>query len=567
MRIASAQFQSQRRHGQTVHSPQNEVDRVINMKKSKSHDRVLARVGYLRGLALTLITVSAFCNSLQAQKNQRPNILFLFSDDHAIKSISAYGGPLKNVAPTPSIDRLAREGAVFLNSFCANSICGPSRATILTGKHSHKNGFMRNTGKGFDQSQWTVAKALQQGGYNTAVIGKWHLKTTPVGFDHWEILPGQGNYYNPVFIQQDGSRKRFDGYATDITTDKALTWLDQRDTSKPFFLMCQHKAPHRTFAPALRHLGAFDDVEIPEPDSLFDDYANRSRTLAKNEMEIDRHFDWAYDAKVRKDERGDVNLPKPDRYGTPEYNRMTPAQKKKWDAHFGPRNQEFLADFKDGKLTHREIVRWKYRRYMRNYLGTVKAVDENVGRVLQYLGDNGLADNTIVIYSSDQGFYLGEHGWYDKRWMFEESFRMPFLIRWPGVVKAGSKPRDLIQNIDYAPTFLEMAGLAVESEIQGRSLMPLLKEEANDWRQSLYYTYYEIGEHAVPQHFGVRSTTHKLIYFPQSDEWNLFDLQRDPGEMRSVYDDPEYLAIREKLVDEFKRLRELYGAPPMHATN
>ena len=253
----------------------------------------------------------------------RPNILFLLSDDHAIKSISAYGGPLADVAPTPNIDRIAKEGALFVNSFCANSICGPSRASILTGKHSHKNGFMRNTNKGFDSRQWTVAKELHGGGYTTAVIGKWHLKSKPVGFDHWEVFPGQGSYYNPVFDQMDGTRKRFEGYATDLTTDKAVAWLDGRDKSKPFFLMCQHKAPHRTFAPALRHLGSFDDVEIPEPETLFDDYKNRSKTLAGNEMEIDRHFDWAYDAKVRKDERGDVTLPEPDRYGTPEYNRMT----------------------------------------------------------------------------------------------------------------------------------------------------------------------------------------------------------------------------------------------------
>lgn len=506
-------------------------------------------------------TVLLLSVRVNAEESLRPNILFLFSDDHAIKSISAYGGPLAEVAPTPNIDRIAREGAVFVNSFCANSICGPSRATILTGKHSHKNGFMRNTGKGLDQSQWTVSKALQAGGYNTAVIGKWHLKTTPLGFDHWEIFPGQGSYYNPVFIQQDGSRKQFEGYATDLTTDKAISWLSERDSTKPFFLMCQHKAPHRTFAPALRHLGAFDGVEIPEPDSLFDDYANRSKTLARNEMEIDRHFDWAYDAKVRKDERGDVKLPKPDRYGTPEYNRMKPAQKKVWDAHFSPRNQAFLADFAAGKLSDKEVVRWKYRRYMENYLGTVKAVDESVGRMLQYLDENGLTENTIVIYSSDQGFYLGEHGWYDKRWMFEESFRMPFLIRWPGVVKPRSRPTELIQNIDYAPTFLEIAGLDVPAEVQGASIVPLLKQQATTWRRSLYYAYYEFGEHAVPPHFGVRTQRHKLIHFPRSNEWNLFDLETDPGEMKSVHDEPAYQQVRASLTAEYERLRNLYEAP------
>lgn len=492
---------------------------------------------------------------------ERPNIVFLFSDDHAINAISAYGGRLAEVAPTPNIDRLANEGAVFLNSFCANSICGPSRATILTGKHSHANGFMRNGNK-FDQRQWTVAQALQQGGYTTAVIGKWHLGADPVGFDYWEILPGQGNYYNPVFIQQDGTRKRFEGYATDLTTDKALSWLDHRDKSKPFFLMCQHKAPHRTFSPALRHLGAFDEVVIPEPETLFDDYANRSRTLSENEMEIDRHFDWAYDAKVRKDERGDVQLPAPDRYGTPEYNRMTASQKRSWDAYFGPRNRKLLTDIKSGRLDHKDIVRWKYQRYMRNYLSTVKAVDENVGRLLDYLDSSGLANNTVVIYSSDQGFFLGEHGWYDKRWMFEESFRMPFLIRWPGSIKPGSKPRELIQNIDYAPTFLQVAGLDVPGEIQGSSLLPLFSGENASWRPSLYYAYYELGEHAVPQHFGVRTMQHKLIYFPQTDEWNLFDLQRDPDEMMSVYNQADYRALREQLTMEFHRLRQQFKAPP-----
>ena len=495
-----------------------------------------------------------------AEAEDRPNILFLFSDDHAIKAISAYGGPLAEVAPTPNIDRIATEGAVFLNSFCANSICGPSRATILTGKHSHKNGFMRN-GNNFDSKQWTVAKELQRGGYLTAVIGKWHLKSNPVGFDHWEVFPGQGSYYNPVFIQMDETKKQFEGYATDLTTDKAVAWLDSRDTSKPFFLMCQHKAPHRTFAPALRHLGSMDDVQIPEPDNLFDSYSNRSSTLAGNEMEIDRHFDWAYDAKVRKDERGDVKLPAPDRYGTPEYNRMTPAQKKTWDAHFSLHNRAFLADFQSGKLKHDDLVRWKYRRYMRNYLSTVKAVDESVGRMLKYLDDNGLAENTIVIYSSDQGFFLGEHGWYDKRWMFEESFRMPFLARWPGVIVPGSKPGELIQNIDYAPTFLEVAGLETPSEVQGKSLVPLFDGTAKEWRKSLYYAYYELGEHAVPQHFGVRTQRHKLMYFPKSDQWNLFDLQNDPAEMTSVHADPAYKNTRDELAAEFQRLRSQFDAP------
>ena len=515
----------------------------------------------MRFFVLAVCFVSVLCvQQSRCSAQDRPNILFLFSDDHATKAISAYGGPLAKVAPTPNIDRLARTGAVFTNSFCANSICGPSRACILTGKHSHKNGFMRN-GNRFNPDQWTVAKALHKSGYNTAVIGKWHLHTDPVGFDHWEVLPGQGNYYNPVFIQQDGSRQRFEGYATDLTTDKALAWLENRDSDKPFFLMCQHKAPHRTFSPALRHLDAFDSVTIPEPENLFDDYANRSKTLAGNEMEIDRHFDWAYDAKVRKDERGEVKLPAPDRYGTPEYNRMTPAQKEAWDAHFGPLNQAFLKKFASGEMSDRDVVRWKYQRYMKNYLGTVKGVDENIGRMLDYLEEKGLAENTIVIYSSDQGFFLGEHGWYDKRWMFEQSLEMPFLIRWPNVVKPGTRSESLIQNIDYAPTFLEFAGLPCPDEVQGRSIVPLLKGQRDGWRESLYYAYYELGEHAVPQHFGVRTMDHKLIYFPKTNEWNLFDLNADPEEMISVHDKPEYAKVRQALTDEFHRLRKEYEAP------
>lgn len=514
---------------------------------------------------LTLLSISAVAtaapSSTDTKSTAKPNILFLFSDDHALKAISAYGGPLKSIAPTPNIDSIADEGAIFTRSFCANSICGPSRACILTGKHSHKNGYMRNTGKGMDQSQWTLPKALKNGGYSTAVIGKWHLKTQPVGFDFWEVYPGQGSYYNPVYIQMDGSRKKFEGYSTDITTDKALAWLERRDKTKPFFLMCQQKAPHRTFSPALRHLKAFDDVTIPEPESLFDDYSTRSTTLPHNEMELDRHFHWGYDVKLRKSEHPGIKLPGPDRYGSPEYNRMTAAQKEKWDAHFGPQNKQFLNDFQAGKLSNKDIVRWKYHRYMRNYLGTVKAVDESVGRMLKYLDDNGLRENTIVIYSSDQGFYLGEHGWFDKRWMFEESFQMPFLIRWPGVVQAGSRPVAMIQNIDYAPTLLAAAGVTAPTDIQGLSLLPALKDSQAKLRDSLYYAYYEFGEHSVPQHFGVRTENHKLFYIPATDEWQMFDLINDPQEMKNIADKPEFSVLRKDLTREYNRLRKLYQAP------
>ena len=493
--------------------------------------------------------------------DERPNILFIFSDDHAVRSISAYGGDLAEVAPTPNIDRIAKEGMLFQNSFCANSICGPSRACILTGKHSHVNGFMRNSRQPFDQSQWTVPKALQKSGYQTAVVGKWHLKSNPVGFDFWEVFPGQGSYYNPVFIQMDGNKKQFEGYATDLTTEKSLKWLEGRDPSKPFFLMCQHKAPHRTFAPALRHLGTLDDVEIPEPDSLFDNYQNRSALLAANEMEIDRHMTWAYDLKIRDEERPGLELPEFRKYGPPEYNRMTKSQQEKWDAHFMPKNATFVADHKAGKIDHKELVRWKYQRYMQNYLETVMAVDESVGELLKYLDENDLAKNTIVIYSSDQGFYLGEHGWFDKRWMFEESFKMPFVIRWPGTITPGTEPEALIQNIDYASTFLEIAGEPVPQEIQGHSLVPIFKDSTKTVRDSLYYAYYELGEHAVPQHFGVRTKTKKLFYLPTTDEWQLFDLEKDPSEMINFFDHPNYVSIRSELKKEYNALRKKFNAP------
>ena len=494
-------------------------------------------------------------------KEKQPNILFIFSDDHAVSAISAYNGLHAKSAPTPNIDRIAREGALFQNSFCANSICGPSRACILTGKHSHKNGFMRNSRQPFNQRQWTFPKSLQKAGYQNAVVGKWHLKSQPVGFDYWEVLPGQGNYYNPVYLQMNGRQNKATGYVTDITTEKSIQWLEQRDKEKPFLLMCQYKAPHRTFSPAPRHLGSLDKAEIQEPETLFDDYSNRSSVLTANEMEIDRHMTWAYDLKIRNEELAGLDLPSFREYGTPEYNRMSAAQRRTWDEHFGPKNKEFVKDLKENGIEHPELVRWKFQRYVRNYLETVKAVDENVGRLLKYLDDNDLVDNTIVIYASDQGFYLGEHGWFDKRWMFEESLKMPFVIRWPGKIKPGSKPAAMIQNIDYAPTFMEIAGLETPEEVQGESILPVLLDSSKKVRESLYYAYYELGEHAVPQHFGVRTETKKLFYMPATKEWQMFDLEADPSEVVNVYDDAKYRESRDSLVEEYHRLRKQFDAP------
>jgi arylsulfatase A-like enzyme/lysophospholipase L1-like esterase len=503
-----------------------------------------------------LLAVLLAATSLTRGADTRPNIVFIFSDDHALESISAYGGRLKEIAPTANIDRLARDGALFRNSFCSNSICGPSRAAILTGKHSHINGYLDNQTSEFDSSQTTFPKLMQKAGYQTAIIGKWHLVSNPTGFDHWEVLPGQGNYYNPDFLQMDGSKKRCDGYVTDLVTDHAIDWLQhRRDPNKPFVLMAQHKAPHRNWTPPVRLLGMFEGKTIPEPNTLFDNYANRATALAGQEMSIAKDFTWSHDMLFRGDNQFTKHFASG--MGNAEYNRMSPADRSAWDNHYEPENNAFLEQLRAGTLSDADVTRWKYQRYMKNYLACVRALDENVGRMLDYLDSSGLARNTIVIYGSDQGFYLGEHGWYDKRWMFEESLKMPFIIRWPGVVKPASEPAAMVQNIDYAPTFLEIAGAPIPKEIQGRSLVPILKsgETPKDWRDSIYYFYSGEPMHRVARHDGVRTDRYKLIRFPDTDEWNLFDLQKDPGEMRSVHAAPEYAEVAAQLHDRYAQLR------------
>ena len=492
--------------------------------------------------------------SIVSAKSKQPNIVFIFSDDHAVQSIGAYGSKINK---TPNIDRLAKEGAIFENSFCNNSICGPSRASILTGKFSHKNGFYMNVGgKKFNGAQVTFPKTLQKNGYQTALIGKWHLKSNPTGFDHWEILPGQGSYYNPDFYTKD-SKRRYKGYVTTVTTDLSIDWLNKREKDKPFLLMCQQKAPHRTWAPSLKYARKYESQNIAEPTTLFDKWDKRSKTLSKNAMSIDKHFYYAYDLKVQQEvpfasqrERWMKDS---------EYRRMSPEQRKAWDAIYKERNDKFLKNPPKGK----DLVRWKYQRYIKNYLRCVDSVDDSVGRILGYLEENGLAENTIVVYSSDQGFYLGEHGWYDKRWMFEESMRMPFLIRWPGKIKPGSRNKQLIQNIDYAPTFLEAAGVTVPKEIQGKSLLPLFTNvKEKQWRKNLYYHYYEhMTEHQVPRHEGVRGERYKLIHFYTDKEYNLFDLKTDPTEMTDLAKDPKYAQVLAKMKMKLAKARKLYDLP------
>lgn len=508
--------------------------------------------------ALTFFcVVLSFHAKAAGETARRPNMLFIFSDDHANHAISAYGSKINQ---TPNLDRIAAEGAIFTNSFCANSICGPSRACILTGKHSHKNGFLRN-GNRFDGTQTTFPKLLQQVGYQTAIIGKWHLSSDPTGFDHWEVLPGQGSYYNPDFLQMDGGRKRYEGYCTDIITQNALGWLkEERDPNKPFMLMCQHKAPHRNWSPPPRYYDLYKGKDVPEPDTLFDDYAGRSKLLKQNEMSLKNHFYWGHDMKFQ----GENQFPEHflTLRGNGEYRRMTDAQKAAWDAAYEEENQEFIAQMKAGKLSDEDVLRFKYQRYIKTYLGCVQAVDDSVGEILNYLDESGLAEDTVVIYSSDQGFYLGDKGWYDKRWMFEESLQMPFLIRWPGVINPGVKSKALIQNIDYGPTFLDMAGAEIPAEMQGRSMVSMLEKQgapSTDWRDAIYYAYYEnAAVHNVPVHDGVRTGRYKLMFFPRGREWNLFDLEEDLQELNSVHADESYASILEGMQQRYRDLKAFY---------
>mgnify|MGYP000235822487 CR=1 FL=1 len=531
----------------------------------------------IRKLTSTLFSIGVIASlssvTAHGQDKKRPNIVFLFSDDHAVNAITAYGGPFKDVAPTPGIDRLAKEGMISHRTYCANSICGPSRACILTGKHSHLNGFLSNEASYFDGLQQTFPQLLSNAGYQTAMIGKWHLHSHPVGFDYWEILPGQGAYYNPDFIQMDGKKKRFKGHCNDLVTDKGLSWIKQAQTSeKPFVAMIQYKAPHRNWAAAKRHLTLFDDVQMPEPASLFDDYSNRSSVLKEHEMGITEHMSWGHDMKFKGPNLFPKHFTKS--WGNGAYTRMDADEKKIWDAAYEPKNQKFIADMKAGKLSDKEITQWKYQRYIKDYLRSIKSMDEGIEKILKHLDDTGLAENTIVIYSSDQGFYLGEHGWYDKRWMFEESFRMPFLVRWPGVIKPGSVSTALIQNIDFAPTFLELCGAKIPEDIQGRSLVPVFRASGGktaDWRDGIYYRYYGENMHRVAAHDGIRTDTHKLMWIPKTKEFQLFDLVNDPQEMRSLHLDPAYSEVLSKMKQQLAELRRNYhvhsAVLPEHRNN
>jgi arylsulfatase A-like enzyme len=459
------------------------------------------------------------------------------ADDHAAQAIGCYGSRLNR---TSHIDRIAREGARFDNCFCTNGICAPSRATILTGKYSHLHG-VRDNARVFDGSQETFPKLLQAAGYETALIGKWHLQSDPTGFDHWSILPDQGEYYNPDLIEM-GTTKRCLGYVTDILTDMAVDFIEaRRNSSRPFLLMLHHKAPHRNWQPAVRHMTLYDNAKFPEPPTLFDDYATRSRAAAEQEMTIREYMTLESDLKLG-----------------PPPERLDEAQKKAWEAAFGPKREAF----RKAGLSGDALVRWKYRRYLQDYLGCVAAVDEGIGRVLDELDRTGLAPNTLVIYTSDQGFFLGEHGWFDKRFMYEEALRMPLLMRLPGLIPPGLVNKDMLTNVDFAPTFLDGAGLKKPPSMQGRSFFPLATaRRVSGWPEAIYYHYYEFpAVHMVRRHYGVRTERYKLIHFYYDiDAWELYDLARDPRELHNVHANPAYAKVRRELEDELLRLQKLYG--------
>jgi arylsulfatase A-like enzyme len=513
------------------------------------------RVPTLKQIAWALL---AFTGPVDAA--ERPNILFIMSDDHAERAISAYGSDL---IETPNIDRIAEGGIRFANSFVTNSICAPSRAVLLTGKYSHLNGLRDNLDT-FDGSQLTFPKLLQAAGYETAIVGKWHLKSDPTGFDEWKILVGQGHYYNPVFID-NGDEIETEGYVTDLITEFALDYLENRDATRPFALLYQHKAPHRNWMPHPRHFGA-QTREYPLPATFRDDYAGRPAAAGQDMRIADMWLsnDMKLHARHYETETGTGGNDEwdPTDGWADDYGRMNDEQRAAWDAHYEPIGEEF----KEANLTGRSLDEWKYQRYMQDYLGSVAAVDDGIGQLLDYLEENDLVDNTVVVYTSDQGFYLGEHGWYDKRFMYEESLRTPLVIRYPAKIAPEQVNEQLVLNLDMAPTLLDLAGVEIPAAMQGQSLRPLMDGTSpGEWRDAVYYRYYEFphGWHKVRPHYGVRTDRYKLIHFGgDMDVWELFDLEADPGEMHNVYGQDDYVAIGNALHERLSALQRQYEDRP-----
>lgn len=512
-------------------------------------------------LTLFILSSSAWAQSTQAPNTKRPNIVFIMSDDHAYQAISAYSNRL---IETPNIDRIAKMGMRFTNATVTNSICAPSRATILTGKHSHLNGKIDNDFP-FDTTNVTFPQLFQEAGYQTAMFGKLHFGNAPKGFDQYKILPGQGSYYNPDFITKKEGTIRVEGYVTDIITDMTLDWLEEeRNPNDPFLLFYLHKAPHREWLPAERHLEEFTQRSFPEPATLFDDYSGRGRAAKEAEMNLLKHLHWSGDSKIYPSVMKELGISGTSNWDTlafsRELGRLTPQQRANWDKSYDLVNASFKASFPS--MDDKEKMQWRYQRYMQDYLGTIRAVDENVGRVLDYLEANNLMDNTLIVYTSDQGFYLGEHGWFDKRFVYDESFKTPLLVAWPGKIAPKTTSTTMVQNLDYAQTFLEAAGIPAPADMQGESLLPLLTGNSDSWtRDAVYYHYYEYpAVHMVKRHYAVVTEQYKLVhYYYDVDEWELIDRIKDPQELRNVYEDPAYASVVAELHQKLEELRKQYG--------
>lgn len=507
---------------------------------------------FILSISLVIFIVSVLISCHQEQKKPM-NIVFIMADDHASRAISCYGSGLNH---TPNIDKLADQGVRFTNACVTNSICGPSRATLLTGKYSHINGFMTNDNT-FDGSQQTFPKLLQQSGYTTAVIGKWHLVSDPTGFDYWNILPGQGDYYNPDFID-NGNRVQERGYVTDLITQKSISWLTKQDKNKPFCLLIHHKAPHRNWLPALKHLNDFKDVRFPVPANYFDDYSGRETTAGAQEMSIARDMADGYDLKLNvKGYPDSINNQGFDNWKS----RMDAEQWAAWVNVYAPLNDEYFSQNLHGK----ELAEWKYQRYMHDYLSTIQSVDESVGEIVAWLKENGLYENTLIVYTSDQGFYTGEHGWFDKRFMYEESLLTPLIIHNPALPQQKAVCTSLVQNTDFAPTLLDIAGVKVPADMQGVSLNPLLVNPAKSVRDAVYYQYYEYPAiHRVKRHYGIRTDRYKLIHFYHDvDVWEFYDLKTDPGEMKNLIKEEKSQAVISTLKKQLEEMRAQYNVPAL----
>lgn len=549
--------------------------------------------------ALSCIAATAQAQQKAAAATQRPNIVYIMCDDHAFQCISAYGSPISKLAPTPNIDRIAQRGMRFDRAFVENSLSTPSRACLMTGLYSNQNG-QRQLGEGIDTIRTFFTEQLQQAGYQTAVVGKWHMGCDPKGFDYYHIYNDQGQYYNPQYRGTDTDGKYIveEGYSTDLTTDHALSFIEHRDTNKPFCLLLHHKAPHRNWLANTKYFGMYDNVTFPLPETFYDDYETRGSAVRTQKMSVTKDMRWEQDFKV-PEMLDTANADSWDSYLSlmNEVNRMNPEQRIAWGKYYFPRNRRLL----EARLTGKELDEWKYQNYIRDYMSVIKSVDESVGRVLDYLDSHGLTDNTIIVYTSDQGFYMGEHGWFDKRFMYEESLRTPLLIAYPGHIQPGTVCNKLVQNIDYAPTFLDLAGISKPKELPGRSLTPIFKagDKVKGWRNSIYYHYYDYPTyHMVRKHDGVRTDRYKLIHFygeggldavkenkyqrqpgtrehgcmtyltslgyfePKDSAVNyneLYDLQADPHELNNLYGKPGYEKITKQLQKQLTDYRKSIG--------